>query len=288
MISRVAIVGGTHGNELIGAWLVRRFEKQPHALGERSFEPVLVLGNPEALKQNRRYVDVDLTRSFGEHDPSRPGYEAARAAALKEQLGRGGTAPADVLIDLHTTTANMGLSLILVNRDPFALKLAAWVQQRNPKVRVYLWIDETLPDTAMTSIVQRGITIEVGAIANGIVRADLFIETEQLLKQCLDFIDAHNRGELTRPLDLECFVHIESRDYPRDADGEPCACIHPELQDRDFEALRPGDPIFLTLGGETLRLQTQQPVVYPVFINEAAYYEKGIAFSLTRRERLSV
>jgi aspartoacylase len=65
------------------------------------------------------------------------------------------------------------------------------------------------------------------------------------------------------------------------------AFVHPRLQDADYQPLQLGDPIFQSLDGETLVYEGEAPV-YPVFVNEAAYYEKAIAFSVTRRETIWV
>jgi aspartoacylase len=63
--------------------------------------------------------------------------------------------------------------------------------------------------------------------------------------------------------------------------------IHPLRQGRDWQPLHPGDPLFLSEAGETLAYDPPAGLghdpVWPVFINEAAYGEKGIALSLTRR-----
>lgn len=58
-------------------------------------------------------------------------------------------------------------------------------------------------------------------------------------------------------------------------------------QDRDFEPLRPGEPIFKLFSGEDV-LYEGNSVVYPVFINEAAYYEKHVAFLKSEKIRVSV
>lgn len=62
-------------------------------------------------------------------------------------------------------------------------------------------------------------------------------------------------------------------------------CLSP--QDRDFCLLRPEDPLFQTFSGETLRYKGKEPL-YPFFINECAYYEKGIAVSLARKRRVMI
>jgi aspartoacylase len=76
-------------------------------------------------------------------------------------------------------------------------------------------------------------------------------------------------------------------DYPRNEHGAIQAMIHPQIQDRDYEALHPGDPIFLTFDNRAIAYQGES-TVYPIFINEAAYYEKGIAMSLTKKEQVTV
>ncbi len=56
--------------------------------------------------------------------------------------------------------------------------------------------------------------------------------------------------------------------------------IHPQLQFQDYKPLHAGNPIFVTFDGEEIFYQGDD-IVYPVFINEAAYYEKGTAMCLT-------
>ena len=67
-IKRVAIVGGTHGNELTGAYLVKKFEHSADAVRRSSFETLTLFGNPKAFEVGRRYVDKDLNRCFDNRD----------------------------------------------------------------------------------------------------------------------------------------------------------------------------------------------------------------------------
>ena len=58
------------------------------------------------------------------------------------------------------------------------------------------------------------------------------------------------------------------------------------LQDRDFEPLRAGEPLYETLDGELVMYDGScGEVAYPVFINEAAYYyrESGRGVLMTTR-----
>ncbi|MEQ2268296.1 hypothetical protein XENORESO_019430 [Xenotaenia resolanae] len=87
------------------------------------------------------------------------------------------------------------------------------------------------------------------------------------------------------PCTVEVFRVLERMDYPRDANGNIIAMVHPNLQDCDWEPLNPGDPMFQTFDGKSIHYQGST-TVYPTFINEAAYYEKQQAFVTTRRETL--
>ena len=86
--------------------------------------------------------------------------------------------------------------------------------------------------------------------------------------------------------------HRQSLDLPRCSDGSPAALIHPLRLHRDWQPLRAGDPLFLADDGRTIAYEPPVGLagerVWPVFINEAAYGEKGIALSLTSRERWPV
>lgn len=74
----------------------------------------------------------------------------------------------------------------------------------------------------------------------------------------------------------------------RGADGRapPTTSAFP-LQDCDFEPLRPGAPIFQMFSRKDVFYQGDS-TVYPIFINEAAYYEKGVAFIQTEKISFSV
>jgi aspartoacylase len=282
----VLVAGGTHGNEWIGAWLVERWQRAPELVKRATFEVSTMLANPAALAAGSRYVDQDLNRSFAKPDASHGApFEARRAAAILAEFGPEGQTPVDVVLDLHTTTANMGLSLVFTNRHPFNMKMASWVQEHVPSVRVYLWVDESLPTSALSTIVPRGVTIEVGPTPNNVLRGDLYLGTERVVQACLDYVDAVNRGDpaLQKPRRLEVFTHLDKHDYPRDSEGRLAGFVHPKLQDRDFQPVHPGDPVFLLFDGNTLPYAGAE-TAYAVFINEAAYYEKNLAFSTTRRE----
>jgi succinylglutamate desuccinylase len=62
-VSRVALCGGTHGNELSGVYLVRE-RLRMRKVEEDHISVVTVMSNPRAVQQCRRYTETDLNRCF--------------------------------------------------------------------------------------------------------------------------------------------------------------------------------------------------------------------------------
>lgn len=290
-IQRVAIVGGTHGNELTGIYLVKKFQQFPHLLHRQSFECITLLANPEAIAANRRYIDRDLNRCFANEDLANlllTNYEDRRAKEIAAQLGPKSQPRADVIIDLHSTTANMGLTILPSSKHPFNLQLAAYLTELNPSVRVCCGVKCDQDTPMLRSLSALGCTIEVGAIAQGVLNADYLQKTEMLVHAILDYLDALNQNKpLPMPSSLTLYEAISSVDYPRNSLGELQAAIHPHLQFKDYEPLRNGEPMFLNFTGESIPYQGES-IVYPVFINEAAYYEKKIAMTLTEKRQVKL
>ena len=285
-INRLAIVGGSHGNELIGVYLINKFHKNPDSITRNSFQTLSLLGNPQAIKARTRYIDKDLNRCFiasnlpTEADSS---YEEIRANEIQNILQIETQESVDAIIDLHTTTANMGLSIILGNSHPVLLNLAAHLTAINPLVKIY-GHHQPRNSGFLRSLCQFGLAIEVGAVAQGVLDAELFQQTEQLVYSVLDYFDKYNQGNIT-PVNntLTVYKCIQAIDYPRDENGEIKAMIHPQLQFKDYHPLHAGDPMFVTFDHQEI-FYKGEATVYPIFINEAAYYEKGIAMYFSQKE----
>jgi succinylglutamate desuccinylase len=291
LIQRVAIVGGTHGNEWTGIYLVKKFQRSPILIQRPSFESITLLANPEAIAANRRYIDRDLNRCFSPRDlvnSALTGYEDFLAKEIAQKLSPKNHPKVDVILDLHSTTANMGITLILSSKHLFNLQLAAYLNEINSDIRVCFDIECDRESPRLRSLCPWGCTIEVGAIPQNTLNAELFHQTETLIHSILDYLEAYNLGQLP-PISerLEVYQAIGSVDYPRNLAGELQAAIHPELQNRDYEPLHPGDSMFLTWDGYSIPYRGES-IVFPVFVNEAAYYEKGIAMVLTQKQLLKV
>lgn len=286
-VKRVLITGAVHGNELTGAYLIKKLEQYPHYCHRENFETITLLANPKAFECVRRYIDKDLNRCFRQadlQDLTRFSYEDIRAREINYLFGASGKTPVDVILDIHSTTANMGLTVI-TNEHPFNLQLVAYLQNANPLVNVYIIPKSERESSSLPSICQLGCTIEVGAVAQGVLQADCFEQTEALIGTALNYFEQYNRGEISLfdAAKLTFYRHSGTIDYPRNERSEIRAMIHPQLQFKDYQPLTPGEPIFLTFEGEALAYSGTS-TVYPVFINEAAYYEKGIAMCITTQQ----
>jgi succinylglutamate desuccinylase len=290
LIQTVAIVGGTHGNERTGVYLLKKFEQFPELIQRPSFRAMTLLANPKAVGLNQRYVDRDLNRCFSSKDlcnSSLATYEDRRARQIEKQLGSKEAPRIDAIIDLHSSTANMGLTILPSSKHPFNLRLSAYLREYHPAVRVCCGVECSQNTPMLRSLSPLGCAIEVGAIAQGVLDARKFQQTELVVHTILDYFDAMNHGSLLDvPPSLIVNQAISSIDYPRNSAGELQAMVHPELQFRDYEPLHIGDPMFLTFTGETISYQGGSATVFPVFINEAAYYEKGIAMTLTEEQEI--
>jgi succinylglutamate desuccinylase len=289
MIRKVAIIGGTHGNELLGIYLVKKWQEFPELLHRESFACLTLISNPSAVKINQRYVDRDLNRCFATDDLANEkltSYEDQRAKELNTQLGPKDQPLADVIIDLHTTTSNMGISLLPASKHPFNLQLAAYLNSLHPNLHICFGLQHGQEAPMLRSLSPLGYTIEVGPIAQGVLNADLFQQTELLVYEILNYIDALNQQTIFKiPPEVNIYQAVSVVDYPRSLTGELQAMIHQKLQFKDYEALSPGQPIFWSFAGEEI-FYTGETMVYPIFINEAAYYEKQIAMVMTNKQQI--
>ena len=290
-LSRVLIVGGTHGNEFTGVHLIKKFKQFPQLILRPSFETLTLLANPQAFTAVRRYIDKDLNRCFlrqNLEDSKLSSYEDLRAKEINHLFGQNGETPVDFIVDLHSTTANMGITIIVDNNETFNLQLAAYLNYINPFIKVCSLGNSGRSYDSLRSLGKFGICIEVGSVPQGVLNAEFFFKTEAIIYTILDYLELYNQGKVPSfSNNLICYEYLEKIDYPRNEQGEIQAMIHPDIQFKDYEVLHPGDPMFLTFDGQIISYQGNS-TVYPIFINEAAYYEKGIAMCFTEKRMITV
>lgn len=342
----VAVIGGTHGNELAGVWLIHSMIKSPTSFQRPGLAVEPMLGNPRAVSAGTRFVDCDLNRCFTadilgrsnptssteisatnpravlnapeSSQPERAGdacstlncrsvgidkerktathYEEARAQELAARLSK-----ADICIDFHNTTANVGCMIIISDEsDPLALHLAAALVRANPRRRIWLPCppggksDRKLANVG--SAAHCDIGIEIGPQPHGYCRFEVFEEAKQILQELLDVIHAFLVKRESMPAcELELFRWTgELVKFPTDDTGTQSALIHPALQDADFMPLCPGTPVFKNIADDSVTTWSREEV-YPVFIGEVAYCAPpplgnaaGVAFMPCIKESIMV
>jgi len=184
-LEQVAIVGGTHGNEMTGVLVAKHFQKNPELVMRPSFKTTVMLSNTAAVAANQRYVETDMNRCFLLDDLQNEKLqtlEHKRAREIDAQLGpKASEEPTmDLVLDLHNTTANTGVLLLMAPQDDFAHLVAAHIQKSDPEVRICEWSDKQdwplLPTTGRS-----GMTVEVGPMAHGTSEASWFQKTQSEL-----------------------------------------------------------------------------------------------------------
>eukprot|EP00601_Ochromonadales_sp_CCMP2298_P011015 CAMPEP_0173261066 /NCGR_PEP_ID=MMETSP1142-20121109/25946_1 /TAXON_ID=483371 /ORGANISM="non described non described, Strain CCMP2298" /LENGTH=600 /DNA_ID=CAMNT_0014195919 /DNA_START=86 /DNA_END=1888 /DNA_ORIENTATION=+ len=244
IVRRVAVVGGTHGNERLGVNLVQHWQRDPAQLQRSTLQCTPLLANPPAIVKNVRYIDTDLNRQFpidklavimaatadpvvgstrkGASDSGEEAQDGFRetvqgttavtedfcAARLNALLGPktlhyGEPTGADFIIDLHSSTSNLGLMLILssVSNDCTSNGVANYLDQQSSaaadKIRIAS-ID--LPKASyfgLDSLAPSGMAIEVGPLAHGSMDCSLLEHTRRLVLCALDYLEERNLAILT-------------------------------------------------------------------------------------------
>jgi len=284
-IKNITIVGGTHGNEFTGAYLAKYWLNNAYKVQRPSFDTQVVFANQKAFKEVRRYIDRDLNRSCS-HDllnSSVSSHEQGVAQELNTLIGPKGERDknSDFVIDMHTTTANMGVSLVISNESELTWIVATYLSEQFPELKIYRWQGDE-EGAFVDSLGSDGFAIEVGAVPQGVLRADIYKQTEEVVYKILDFLELYNSSIVDIDRKVTIYDHVELVDFPRNSSGELAAMVHPDRQDKDFSEINRGDAMFLTFDGETLSYDLDESL-YGVFINEAAYYEKGFAMCLARK-----
>lgn len=286
-IKHVAVVGGTHGNEFSGIYLLKKWQKSPDLLAREGLEVSTLFANPKGFEENKRYLDCDLNRQFSLTDladPTLANYEQSRAKVINAELGPKGNAKSDFIIDLHNTTSNMGPTLILLKSDDFNKKMGAYVLAKMPDA-VVVYEDQVTMDEHyfLASIASQGVIVEIGPQPQSVIRQDVLDWMETMTQTILDFVTLYNNNQLPElPASYDAYKYTESLTLPQDEDGERIGMVHKHVQDSDFKPLSKGDPIFTLFDGGEITYQGDYQA-YPHFINEAAYYDNNLAMSLAKK-----
>ncbi len=101
---KILILGSQHGNERLGIKLYEYIKKRRTELSEHV---TYKLANPKAFRQNVRYTETDMNRSYGDNSNS---YESSRASQILRYIDSGNF---NLVLDMHTTTCDQPPCLIV-------------------------------------------------------------------------------------------------------------------------------------------------------------------------------
>ncbi len=274
-LTRVLIIGGTHGNEWTGARVVTQYQ-QRFIQKYPTLQLEFILGNPKAFEQNRRFTEEDLNRAFQFLNEKSETFEHKRAREIKARIDE---SPCFV-IDLHTTTSNLGKTIILSHYEKINCFVASALTEKISDCRVIGSPDPQKKYLASQS--PFGMMIEVGPIPNGILEAKALEGTLEILDGILSSLSTlpeHLNGA------MEYYEEAQDQHYPKNEKGELSAYIHSEFQGKDFTKIFGDYTPFRSFSGTDIQLKTSEEL-YPIFINEAAYYPQQLAFTLCRKRIL--
>jgi succinylglutamate desuccinylase len=317
-LQSVVVFGGTHGNEYTGVWCIQHLQTQTSKL--QSLYPSLSiateLANPLAFSKNQRFVNTDLNREFSidrlRQTTQPKTYKSQRARQLEQKYCNPTKEypNVDVMIDLHSTTSNMGITLIVPESDFLMTRAAAYVlgqlqsssssSSSSKKCQILL---HSYPDRLhrpnLSSLARHGFTVEVGPVPQGVLRHDRVRDTLNCLHYLFEFLDATNDREQNyhhseickeelyafypnglvpcyrsakRKRGTEMSGKIAWPTHPQ-YDHFPIWMVHQDLQDQDFAVVTVGDPLFVSVSGEIITYDgSHGDQVYLMFINEGGYY----------------
>jgi aspartoacylase len=262
---KIAVVGGTHGNEPVGVEVIRHLDRRPPAAALHEFKTYW--GNPSAYELQRRFVDCDLNRCFGKNGRS-SGSEAARSRELAQEI----EGNFDFIIDIHTTTSNMGITAILTQTDERTRRAAAYLRSKHPDLILIETIRTDDECCYVCNMAPSGFIFELGPVANNVIRFDLVMKAYDMVCDllCWDF-----EGEQ----DLSQVEYYKSYEDIKIPEG---FYIHPDRENQYFVAINPGDPLFINFEGQTINHKGPE-VIFPMFINEAAYQNDRLGMTLSHK-----
>lgn len=289
MINNVLLVGGTHGNELTGVYLLRLWEKNHNEVSRNTFNTNLLLANKESIEIGKRYVDKDLNRNFitkGEESNGNE-HEDKIAKDIYKKYGPNGEVKTDFVVDMHTTTSKMGIT-IMVEESKVNLFIADKVREMMPGVKIHCFENSNRTQSCLRSISPYAIGLEVGPVGQNIFCHKVIEQTRKTMECILNAINEVNqKGLPDEKLEVkDVYFQVGIVSYPETSSGNKFV-VHESLEDKNYTQLLKGDELFTDMSGEIITYDGEDGLS-PVFVNEAAYYEKNQAFSLVKKTNISI
>ena len=247
----------------------------------------------------------------------------------------------DFIIDLHSSNSNVGLVCMISAgaNDITATRIASNLVSKFPSLRVTYSTGSKTDSWSLDSISTSGFAFEVGPVTHGIIDYHLLEQTRDLVCTTLDYIENRNNclleniheeekstieiiknsnsynenvnskipeyNFLSKKIEvyiMETYIHFPLRN----------CCLHPNLLNKDFSIIKPGDDCFITTDCTKTKIPfiyhielnkdskdsnsnnskeipiEEQKELYVVFVNEAAYAKRNIAFAVYTKHQKTV
>ena len=287
-MKHLVLIGSTHGNEWTGAYLIRHLEANKNILASDSYQTHYIFANEKAFQLSQRYVEKDLNRCFNFSDRSTDRtYEEKLARNLKRKVSELTGKEECLLVDMHTTTAAMGTTLIVDKLTKFNLQLLSFLCKKIPHAKVFAWIEEK-KSGFINELSDSSLTIEVGPVERATLKHEAYQKTLECVRHVKDFMLAYNDdNKICMGESIDIYVYKDKLDYPRDKDGHISAMIHKEFESKNFQTLLADSPVFCDFFGNTIQYGKHDNL-QALFIGEASYYEKGFACCLAKKTRFVI
>ena len=287
-MEHLVLVGSTHGNEWTGAYLLKHLETNKDILASKFFHTHYLFANEKAFENSTRYVERDLNRSFNFADRKQDiHHEEKLARKLRSQISALSNNEEYLLVDMHTTTADMGTTLIVDNLSKFNLQLLSYAAKKIPDMKAFAWIEDT-KSGFINEINEKNITIEIGPIERSTLKQESYERTLECVLVIKDFMEEYKLNpSIEEGEEVEIYKYHSKLDYPRSDTKLLKAMLHKDFEKRNFEVLKAESPVFYDLSGKTICYAKDDKLI-PVFIGEASYYEKGFACCLTEKINLKI
>jgi predicted deacylase len=242
--TRVAVVGGLHGDEPAGERIVRRLADRLPEPDETTGEGIvrLIIANEPALEAGVRYTDTDLNRAFpGDSDSDE--YERALAPEIMAALD-----DMDAVFAIHTSHSVP---------PPFAIysELTDSVRRTVTAMPVDYVLDAGgLRSTTLDSVAPHSVSVEVG-------RQGSDEAVEFGFESTLAFLRAHGALDDESPTFTPATIVEGIKEVPKGG-GEP------QVNYANFEEI-PDGAVFASDDEYTHRVD--EPGIVPVLASEHGY-----------------
>lgn len=295
-IQKIYVLGGTHGNEFTGAYIVKNWQLIfPKNSLPNQIPIIPLLANPKAFYKKVRYIDKDLNRAFSVHNLekiSTAHYEDERAKCINNEIGKKPNSD-NFIIDIHTTNSSMGITLMTSKKDIFKLNLLKYICTHMKEDINVIYTKNSSDDAKrpfLNSITEHSLLIEVGGIANNILQHDIFDQVKKIVQLTIEYLNnlKNNTLHIESNIVIPAFTIVGRIRFPRDEDGNLLGVIHRDIEGQDYKKeINKDTNIFYLFDGTTIKLN-REGQYYMSFINESAYYKEDKAFYLMKKIKLQV